>query len=104
MIIVIIRVITIMMMMMTMMTLMMINDNKNDNDDNNNDNYRYNYVCVCNMLHFTSAEELDPAWNEESLKRLMANADANADGKLQTQEFVNWIFSGKDRDDSKFDA
>lgn len=40
-------------------------------------------------------KELDPAWNEESLKRLMANADANADGKLQTQEFVNWIFSGK---------
>eukprot|EP00435_Cladocopium_sp_Y103_P074181 s120_g47.t1 len=49
-------------------------------------------------------KELDPAWNEDSLKRLMANADANADGKLQTQEFVNWIFSGKDRDDRDFDG
>lgn len=37
-----------------------------------------------------------PRWNEESLSRLMANADANADGKLQLQEFVNWIFSSKD--------
>lgn len=36
-----------------------------------------------------------PRWNEESLSRLMANADANADGKLQLQEFVNWIFSSK---------
>ena len=51
-----------------------------------------------------SAQELDPAWNEESLKQLMANADANADGTLQTQEFVNWIFSGKDRDDWNFDG
>ena len=25
----------------------------------------------------------------------MKNADANADGKLQTQEFVNWVFSSK---------
>eukprot|EP00448_Togula_jolla_P007799 CAMPEP_0170613840 /NCGR_PEP_ID=MMETSP0224-20130122/24484_1 /TAXON_ID=285029 /ORGANISM="Togula jolla, Strain CCCM 725" /LENGTH=293 /DNA_ID=CAMNT_0010939463 /DNA_START=14 /DNA_END=895 /DNA_ORIENTATION=+ len=40
----------------------------------------------------TMLKKLDSAWTEEKIDRLFAAVDTSSDGKLDVDEFVNWLF------------